>query len=136
MKKRLFVVLAVLALAGCGNGVGRTGTVSSDSGIADLSGKWTGAAVVTNGGTGSANIGLTLTQNGSNVSGTFSSSTGNTGSIVGTVSGSSFSGDLLPSVPTSCPAKIVLIYSNNQLSGTTTTYNCSVIASSYATLSR
>ena len=79
MKKRLFVVLAVLALAGCGNGVGRTDTVAPSSGIVDLSGKWTGAAVVTNGGTGSANIGLTLTQNGSNRA-------GSTGAMTGSVS--------------------------------------------------
>lgn len=140
MKKCLFVVLAVLALAGCGSGTGKSDTVSTSNpttgaGV-DLSGNWTGAAVATNGSTGSANIGLTLSQSGSKVSGTFSSSTGNNGSIVGTVSGSSFSGDLIPSVPTNCPAKIVLIYSNNQLSGTTTTYNCSVVASSNATLSR
>lgn len=45
MKKRLFVVLAVLALVGCGNGVGRTDTVASPGGVADLSGMWTGAGV-------------------------------------------------------------------------------------------
>lgn len=127
MKKLLLASLTAFVLAGCGGG--------GDGGV-DLTGRWTGTATATTGGTGTVNVVLTLSQNGSNVNGTFSSTSGNAGSIVGTVSGSSFSGDLLPSVPTNCPAKVVFIYNNNQLSGTTATYNCTVAVSSNAIFSR
>lgn len=120
MKRFLFAVVAALALAGCGGG----------SGSADLTGAWTGTASgVQNGAQLVQTINLALSQNGTVVNGTFNSTSGNTGSVTGTFNGSSFEGNLIPSVPNNCPGKFVVFYSNNKLEGTGASYNCTVAVS-------
>ncbi len=127
MKKFLIAAAATLALAGCGGG--------GDS--ADITGAWTGTASgVVNGAPLVQTINLALSQNGTVVNGTFNSTSGNTGSVTGTFNGSSFEGNLIPSVPNNCPGKFVLFYSNNKLEGSSASYNCTVAFSSTISIRR
>lgn len=128
MKKLLLGILTTLNLAGCGGGGGSS---------VDLTGNWTGTATgVFNGQTITATARLTLAQSGDIVKGTFSSSSGNSGTVEGTVTGSTVTGNLFPSVPTNCPATFVYFYSNNTLSGQTVSYNCTVAGSSQVVFTR
>jgi hypothetical protein len=119
MKKLLLAVLMALTLAACGGGGG-------DS--IDLTGKWIGSNTITvNNVQTTGNVTMTLAQNGANVKGIASTSTGLTYSIVGGFDGKSFIGDFIPTDSTNCPRTFVLINSNNTLNGTfTTTSGCSV----------
>lgn len=129
MEKRRFLIMAVaLALSACGGG-------SGDS--VDVSGIWHG------GGTGQVDgkpvtitATVTLAQSGSNVSGTFTSSSGNTGAIVATFDGSKLVGDMIPSNPGNCPAHLIWFYSANKLEGSVTSYNCSASTGGTFTLTR
>lgn len=115
MKKRLFFATIALALVGCGGG--------SDE--VDLTGRWTEGHMV-----------MTLAQNGSNVSGIYTHTDGYAGSIVGTFNGSSLVATLLPSDPKRCQVRITLLYSDNRLSGTGATHNCTGTSSGPITLTR
>ena len=128
MKKRLFLALTILALSGCGGG--------NDS--VDLTGTWSGTSVDTvNGATQpNATVKFVLQQSGTNVTGTLTSSNGNSGAVAGTVSGSTVAGKFTPSNVNSCPFNFTLAYTANKLTGIATAYNCTVSASSALTLVR
>ncbi|MDO8771422.1 MAG: lipoprotein [Burkholderiaceae bacterium] len=129
MKKRLFLVLAAMALAGCGS-----------TGDPDLSGNWTGTGKTTsNGAVTQSTIKATLAQNGTVVTGNLTAE-GTDGTFPGTVAGN-FNGSTLtanfsPSDATRCPYSATLVYSDNKLSGIGTAYNCSVSSSFEINLTR
>lgn len=85
------ILMAGALLVGCGGG---DGDDDSSSQVAGISGTWTGVAT-SSVGAGSLNITVTLSQQGTNVTGTFTCSPGSgtclhaTGSVSGTVSGNS-----------------------------------------------
>ena len=126
MLRRFFIACTAIFLIACGGG--------GDD--VNLSGNWSGSATALTGGSGTVNVTVSLSQNGSNLVGTFSSTSGNSGQLTGTVSGNSVSIDAKPSNPNNCPAKWVLQYTDNTLTGTTALYNCTVSVSSNITLKR
>lgn len=127
IKKIVASVLMAVALVACGGGGGDD---------ANLSGNWSGSATALTGVSGTVNVTASLSQNGSTVTGTWSSTSGNSGQLNGTVSGNSISIDAKPSNPNNCPAKWVLQYADNTLTGTTALYNCTISVSSNITLKR
>ena len=142
MKKQLSIALAALVLVACGGG-------SSDNNLNNnLTGYWSGTftGVANN---ASLNITMTLVQpdgvagNGiignkdiAGISGIYTTSSGSTGLVAGSFDGSSFTGNLTPSVSTNCSAKIVLFFSFNSLNGTAVTNNCGVSASAQAAFTK
>ena len=142
MKKQLSIALAALVLVACGGG-------SSDNNLNNnLTGYWSGSftGVVNN---APINITMTLAQsdgvagNGITgikdiavITGIYTTSSGSGGSVSGTFDGSSFTGNLTPSVSTNCSAKIVLFFSFNSLNGTAVTNNCGVSASAQAAFTK
>ena len=142
MKKQLSIALAALVLVACGGG-------SSDNNLNNnLTGYWSGSftGVVNN---APLNITMTLAQpdgvagNGiignkdiAVITGLYTTSSGSAGSVSGTFDGSSFTGNLTPSVSTNCSAKIVLFFSFNSLNGTAVTNNCGVSASAQAAFTK
>lgn len=142
MKKQLSITLAALVLVACGGG-------SSDNNLNNnLTGYWSGSfSGAVNG--GPLNINMTLAQpdgvagNGITgnkdvavITGTYTTSSGSGGSVSGTFDGSSFTGNLSPSVSTNCSAKIVLFFSYNSLNGTALTENCGMSASAKAAFTK
>ncbi|MDO8458702.1 MAG: hypothetical protein Q7T07_17500 [Burkholderiaceae bacterium] len=129
MKKRLFLVLAAIALSGCGG--------SSDP---ELSGNWTGTGKTTaNGVITTSTITATLAQNGTIVTGNMSvvSNEGTfAGTVAGNFNGSTLTANFSPSDITRCPYSATLVYSDNKLSGLGTAYNCSVTSSFEIALAR
>lgn len=128
MKKRLFLVLSILALAGCGGG--------NDS--VDLTGTWSGTSVNTVNRTAqeTSTVKFVLQQIGTSVTGTLTSSNGNSGAVAGTVSGSTVAGKFTPSDVNTCPFNFTLAYTANKLTGIATAFNCTASASSALTLAR
>jgi opacity protein-like surface antigen len=113
--KTLLALVVVLLLAGC----------SSSS--ADYSGQWVGTVSDTVGGVGQGN--LTISQSGSQLTGSWQIGfTGglNSGSLQGTVSGSSVSVQLYPSRPDACPYNLTATRSGDTLTGNYAAYNCSI----------
>ena len=142
MKKQLSIALAALVLVACGGG-------SSDNNLNNnLTGYWSGSftGVVNNAplnitmtlaqSDGVAGNGITVIKDSAVITGIYTTSSGSAGSVTGTFDGSSFTGNLTPSVSTNCSAKIVLFFSFNSLNGTAVTNNCGVSASAQAAFTK
>jgi hypothetical protein len=143
MKKQLSIALAALVLVACGGG-------SSDNNLNNnLTGYWSGTVTgVAN--NGSLNITMTLAQSDGvagngvtsikdipvDITGIYTTSSGSGGSVSGKFDGSSFTGNLSPSVSNNCSAKIVLFFSYNSLNGTALTDNCGMSASAKAAFTK
>jgi hypothetical protein len=133
MKKRLFffvlVALFAFEIAGCGSG--------SD---ADLSGNWSGTVKTSAGNTVTlGTIKASLSKNGTIITGNVSveSVAGSyAGTLSGTFNGSALTAILTPIDGTKCPYTATLLYSDNNLTGQGTTYNCAVNSAIDITLTR
>jgi hypothetical protein len=66
---------------------------------------------------------------GSSLTGTWASTSIGSGTLTGTVNGSSISMTFTPSVPTSCSFSVTATVNGNQVSGTDTSPNCSLTGS-------
>lgn len=132
MKKQLSIALAALVLVACGGG-------SSDNNTGNnLTGYWSGSfSGAVNGGSLNGNVTMTLAQSGG-VKGIYSHSLGSVGTVSGSFDGATFTGDIIPTTPTStnCPAKMVLYFSYNSLKGTSLTYNCAVATTFQVSLTK
>lgn len=114
MKKQVIWLLLLGSLLGCGG----SGDGSDGSSNVNVSGTWVGSTQ-SQAGFGSAQFALTLSQNGSNVSGTWaciSSCAHASGTISGTISGSTFTASLVFPDTHSCGAFDANI-SGNSMSG-------------------
>jgi hypothetical protein len=108
-------------------GILTTTACSSPSG--KLAGNWSGQLASSIAGTG--NVAASLTQDGSKVGGTWSStfanpSNNNSGTVKGSISGSSVSLTLTSGNAFACGSQVTSTLSGNTLAGTYTTVNCSV----------
>ena len=86
-----------------------------------------------------ATVRVTVAQNGSSLTGTWSISAAvqtNSGSLSGSVTGSSLSITLTPSVPTSCPYQLTATVTGNTITGTYASFNCTVAVSGSLTVTR
>lgn len=129
MKRTL--LLFALVVAGCGS----PNTPGEDG---NISGTWTGSYSTNNLGLGAGTASLSLVQTGSAVSGTWRATPINGTSTGGTVSGTNgstrsdgtFTIDLNPSDPRSCPFRATMTYflNQNQMTGDFVTFNCTVAA--------
>ena len=118
-------------------------TACSDSSTSptptDLSGTWTGTLTDSRVGNGTARV--TFSPSGTGLSGTWSStfpdpSNNNSGTLSGSVNGSSVMITLTPSVPISCPFQVTATVAGNQMTGTYAAVNCSVPDSGSISLSK
>lgn len=116
--------------------LGGLATACSDSptspGATSIVGNWAGTLSDNFAGTGT--VAFTFAQSGSTLTGTWSTTYTNAGfnnggSISGTISGSSVTAVLSPSVPTTCPFNVVGTRSGSSLSGTYAAFNCQVAVS-------
>ncbi len=120
----LCLVAAGLAASSCGS----TAT-SPSSTTANLAGTWTGT--LTDGISGTGNLKMVMTQSGISLTGTWEAlysvaAKNQTGSLTGTVSGSSVSLMLKPSSASTCQGKIIATASGSSFSGMYSAVNCSV----------
>lgn len=130
---RRSALLLILTVAACGsnpNAPGKSGNVS---------GTWTGT--YSSAFLGRGNATLNLVQSGASLSGTWNTtptvggSAPNSGTVSGTNGGTSDSGtftiDLTPSNPTTCPFRATMTYflAQAQMTGDFVTTNCTVAAS-------
>jgi hypothetical protein len=133
-----FASILAFILASCGGNDGNDSSTTSNFG--SLSGNYVGTGQ--NNIAGTATIQVSLAQDGSSVTGVFQSSFpnpqfNNSGALNGTVNGTTVTLTSTPSVPTSCPANLVLQQiSSTQLTGTSAAFNCSVVSSATFTLTR
>lgn len=123
--KRLLLI-GVLFVSACGGGPSGPSTTS-------VAGTWTGTVNDSLAGVVSAS--MTLAQSGATVSGTWAVS-GNSGSLAGSMSGSSLSAVLSPSNPLTCPYSLTATNSGSRLIGTYAAFNCSIPISGSIALTR
>jgi hypothetical protein len=128
MKKRLFVVVSALALVACGGG-------GSDS--INVSGNWAGTATGTVDGVTSTGSGTwAISQSGNKITGVSKGDNGSASTLEATIDGNIISGNAYPSNPNNCPSKYVLTVTDNKMTGTSVTYNCTVTIGVTVTLTR
>jgi hypothetical protein len=134
MTRRIFgVLLAVLMLttAACG---GDSGNSPSDI----IAGTWNGT--ITSNISSPGHVTTTLTRSGSRIGGTWSMSDGdgnsNSGSVDGTLSGSSLTLTLNPSDPTTCPFNVTATINGSSMSGTYAAFQCTVSLGGSLTLTK
>lgn len=105
-------------LAGCGSGGGVTTPFNH-------SGTWAGT--IQDSFAGAGIVGLTMSQSGSNLVGTWQSTFtagGNGGTLAGVVNGNEVLVELYPSNPSLCPFAVVATRSGSSMNGTYAAFNC------------
>jgi hypothetical protein len=127
----LCVMLACLALVGCGD--------DDDDGDVNVSGNFRGTIQDSVAGPGTINA--SLSQSGNVVSGTYQTFFANpanngSGTLAGTVSGSSVTLTATPSVATACPFRVTGSVDDDELTGTYAVFNCTVAVSGTVNLER
>lgn len=133
----LFVSLLMLTpMLGCEGGDDDDGNAPP---AVNVSGNFAGT--VSDSIAGNGTLTLSLSQNGNNVSGTFQSrfanpASNNSGSVNGTVSGTTLELTVTPSNPNSCPFRVVGQATGTQATGTYAAFNCSAAVSGTVTLTR
>lgn len=123
MRKRATLLVLVVALSACG-GDENPITPSSQT----ISGRWTGMTMSRVFGS-SAAAQVTFAQNGSSISGTWSTSSSqgiNSGNLIGTISGGALSATLFTSNPLFCGFTVTATIQQNTLTGDYATRSCSV----------
>jgi hypothetical protein len=124
MRTRSIGLLFLLAgLVSCG----KSNTSPSDI----FDGTWVGQITTNLAGVAPGTATVTLTQSGSTVSGSYSTSypdpsNNGGGSFSGTATGTSLAGTLSPSNPNQCPYTVNATASGNQLTGTYAAFNCTI----------
>ena len=106
-----------------------------------FSGTWTGPITSNFPGIPPGTATTTISQTGSSLSGTWATvypdpTFNNSGSFSGTASGMSFSGTLSPSDPNACPYTINATVSENLMSGTYATFDCTFAVSGSISLTK
>ena len=106
-----------------------------------FSGTWTGPITSNFPGIPPGTATATISQTGSSLSGTWATvypdpTFNDSGSFSGTASGMSFSGTLSPSDPNACPYTINATVSENLMSGTYATFNCTFAVSGSISLTK
>jgi hypothetical protein len=139
----IFLVgVVALTLTSCsGDDGGDNSTTSNTSSpFGSLSGNFTGSIQDSAAGTGT--VRGTLSQSGTSISGTLQTffanpNNNNSGTVSGTVNGTSVTLVFTSSVPTACPFNITLTQtSNTQLSGTYAAFNCTVAVGGTVSITR
>jgi hypothetical protein len=123
----LLLSVAVLSAVSCGDNLDMSGQPTGTA----LSGSWTGTGRSRLANTPAFSVRATFVQNGSSVSGTWStvSSNGpNSGSIAGTFSAGGLTAILTPSDPRTCDYSVTMTINNakTRLDGAYATRNCTV----------
>lgn len=128
IKKILASVLVAGALAGCGGG---------GDDVINVAGNWIGTSTATVNGVQATGSGsLSISQSGDKLTGVSKGDNGSAGTIDGTISGNILSGNVYPSNPNNCPSKFVLTVTDNKMTGTVVTYNCTVTIAGTLTLTK
>lgn len=129
---RVKAIISVLVLIGLATGCGSSSSPTTPS-VISIAGNWSGTLSDNFAGTG--RLAFTFAQSSAALSGTWSTTYSdpgynNGGSLSGSVSGSSVTVTLTPSVPTYCPYNVTgTLNGSTSLSGTYAAFNCSVAVS-------
>ena len=124
MRYGYLLMACALLTVGCS---GSDGTPTSPSSASSLTGSWNGSVVSQLSGSGSARV--TLNQNGSVVTGTWTASFPegtDAGTVDGQVSGGSLQVMLNPGDPTNCPYRMTATVSGSTINGTYTSVHCTI----------
>ena len=91
--------------------------------------------------TGQGTVRLTITQSGSSLAGTWTTTytnvaNNNSGSLTGTATSANVTATLIPTSPTACPFRATTSRNGSAMSGTYTTFNCAVAVSGSINVSK